>query len=122
MAVLRIPFAGVWREWIFWDIAASPPLGNVFLLHFSNLRGTPFSWRGGTVAGLNGQGILPSLHDAVGDNGLGALRFCSGGSSFSSVAAQPELRERELVGPLAPTSQEDHLLLQGGSSSELSCA
>lgn len=74
------------------------------------------------MAGLNGQGILLSLHDAVGNNGLGALRFCSGGSSFSSVAAQPELRERYLVGPLAPTSQQDHLLLQGGSSSELFCA
>lgn len=32
--VLRIPFAGVWREKIFWEIFASPQLGYLYLLCF----------------------------------------------------------------------------------------
>lgn len=32
----RIPFTGVWREQIFWDLAANTLLGNVFLLWFSS--------------------------------------------------------------------------------------
>lgn len=54
---------------------------------------------------LNGEGIVPSPHTAAGDHGLDLLWSSFGGSSFLSVSAQPELRERDLVGPLAPTSQ-----------------
>lgn len=51
----------------------------------------------------------PALHEATGDNGLGVLPFYFGGSSFLSISAQPELRERDLVGLLAATLTEDHL-------------
>lgn len=52
----------------------------------------------------------PALRRTTGDNGLGVSPFYFGGSSFLSVSAQPELRERDLVvGLLAPTPSEDHL-------------
>lgn len=50
-----------------------------------------------------------ALREATGDNGLGVLPFYFVGSSFLSISAQPELRERDLVGLLAATSREDHL-------------
>lgn len=51
----------------------------------------------------------PALHEAPGDNGLGVLPFYFGGSSFLSISAQPELRERDLVGPSGSDLSGDHL-------------
>ena len=69
------------------------------------------SWGGfferGIITRLNGEDIFPALS---GDNGLALLPLYFGGSGFLYVSAQPELRERDPVGPLAPT-------LSGGSSS-----
>lgn len=90
----------MWREWIFWDFAASPLVRKRVSFAFLGGRKpkgrllAPFADEVGEVfAGLNGQGVPSLLHVAVGDHGCAASPFGFGGSSFSSVvAAQPELR------------------------------
>lgn len=112
---LRIPFAGVWREEIFWDIAASTPLGNVSLWCFSsgNLRENFFEHlmvRGVRCRVKPGRYFPrhPTVRRAIGDNALGGLLSYHGGSSFLSVSAQPELRALDLLGPLSTEVSEDH--------------
>jgi len=93
--------------------------GNVFLWHFSsgNLREIfeHLMVRGDRCRvkwGRYFSGPL-ALHEATGDNGLGVLLFYFGGSSFLSISAQPELRERDLVGLLAATSPR--IIFKGSS-------